>query len=142
MTNNRFWWRVKVACGAGLIASLIFHFLSLGGAEIVPRWLAQLTVIAGGLVAIYHSRLLTYAKRRGETLVTRGGLYPWIRHPMYTGDMILYAGLALLAPGMISTALAVAGWYALWRQAMVEDTESLQAHGAAFADWQSRTRLL
>ena len=117
-------------------------FLSPGGSEILPRWLAQSVVLCGGLTTIYHSRLLTYAKRRGETLVTRGGLYRWVRHPMYTGDMILYAGLALLAPGLISALLAVAGCYALVRQAQVEDRESLREHGEAFAAWQAHTRLL
>ena len=142
MSNSRFWWRVKVACGAGLIAYLVAHFLSWGGPEIVHRWFAQSIVLCGGLITIYHSRLLTYAKRRGETLVTGGGLYRWIRHPMYTGDMILYLGMALLAPGVISALLAIVGCYALFRQAQVEDGESLRDHGDAFAAWQAQTRLL
>jgi protein-S-isoprenylcysteine O-methyltransferase Ste14 len=141
---DKFWWRIKVACGAALIINLVIYYLVPASAEIVPRPLAQALAVAGGAVTIFHHGLLKRARRDGDipTLVTRGGLFHWIRHPMYTGDLLLYTGLTLLAPGNISVALLMLGSLALYKQARVEDAFLHALHGDAFLDWQRRTRLL
>ncbi len=144
MGPDKFWWRIKVACGAALIAVLAAHYLGPGGADLVPRLLAQTLVVGGGLITLFHHRLIRRAGRNagGAALVTRGGLFHWIRHPMYTGDLLLYTGLALLAPGIASGAFLALGAFALYKQAQVEDDYLLAHHGDLFRDWQARTRLL
>lgn len=144
MGPDKFWWRVKVGCGAALIANLVVCFLVTGTAEIVPRLLAQTIAVVGGTITVFHHRLLRRARRNdgAPKLVTRGGLFPWIRHPMYTGDLLLYAGLALLAPGTVSVGLLLLGVFALYKQARVEDAFLLALHGDRFLDWQRSTRLL
>ncbi len=144
MGQDKSWWRVKVACGALLIINLVVHFLGPAGAESVPRLLAQTVAIGGGVITIFHHFLIRRARRTrpAPALVTQGGLFNWIRHPMYTGDLLLYTGLTLLAPTAVSAALLALGILALYKQARVEDAHLLALHGDAFRDWQARTRLL
>lgn len=144
MGPEKFWWRIKVACGAALILNAVIHFLGPAGAGIVPRLLAQTVAVGGGIITLFHHRLLRRARgsNGAATLLTRGGLFNWIRHPMYTGDLLLYTGLTLLAPNSVSVLLLVLGAFALYRQARAEDAYLLSVHGEAFSAWQARTRLL
>ena len=144
MGPEKFWWRIKVACGAALILHVVVYFLGPAGTGIVPRLLAQTVAVGGGAITLYHHRLLRRARgpNGAAALVTRGGLFNWIRHPMYTGDLLLYAGLTLLAPDVVSVSLLLLGAIALYQQARAEDAYLLSVHGDTFSAWQARTRLL
>lgn len=62
---------------------------------------------------------------------------------MYLGDMVLYLGLALLAPGWGSGICLLLGWSALILQARAEDAYLSARFGSDFDAWASRTgRLL
>lgn len=45
MGPDRTWWRVKVGCGVGLIASLFFYYLGETPPPQVPRVLSQVLII-------------------------------------------------------------------------------------------------
>jgi protein-S-isoprenylcysteine O-methyltransferase Ste14 len=142
----RFWWRIKVAAGAALIALLCSHFL-LGFPQAllgVPRWLAQAVVLTGGAITLWHHRILVRGRggdNPGE-LVEGGGLYRLIRHPMYLGDCLLYIGMGLLVPSLVSTVLVVIGCAALITQAKAEDRYLANRFGESFSSWQQRSGLL
>ena len=142
----RFWWRIKVAAGAALIALLCSHFL-LGFPQVlldVPRWLAQAVVLTGGAITLWHHRILvrgTGGESPGE-LVAVGGLYRLIRHPMYLGDCLLYMGMGLLVPNLVSALLVAIGCAALIAQAKAEDRYLAARFGESFSSWQQRSGLL
>ena len=139
------WWRLKVTVGASLIVCLVAYYLGEAKPDFVPRWAAQAVIFLGGGLTLYHAALLKRARRHSHgrpVLLTRGGLYAWVRHPMYTGDLVLYLGLTLLAPGIVSIALFLVGSYALFRQSLVEDQQLRKQHGDVFNDWRQRTWLL
>ena len=98
----RLWWCIKVGAGAALIALLCAHYL-MGMPQVtldIPRWLAQALVLTGGIKTLLHHRIVAgaCAGNQPARLVDSGGLYGWVRHPMYLGDCLLYAGMGLLVP--------------------------------------------
>jgi protein-S-isoprenylcysteine O-methyltransferase Ste14 len=102
-------------------------------------------VVTGGLVTILHYGLLRRSNRRlarPGRLVTRGGLFARVRHPMYLGDGVVYAGLALLAPGPVTLVVFVAGIAGILGQARVEDGWLSRRFGRQHARWRERTGLL
>jgi len=142
----RLWWRVKIAAGAALIALLFGHFVfDLPAADAsFPREVAQLLAVAGGLFTIWHHRILAMAVEEGcpTRLVNTGGCYPFIRHPMYLGDLVLYLGLALLVPALVTAVLAAVGAVALMLQARAEDRYLARHYGDAFDRWRRNSGLL
>lgn len=143
----RAWWRVKICCGALLITLLVDHYIF----GILPRDLylptlpGQLLAIAGGLLTLYHHHLLGRARDGSDTpteLISTGGLYPILRHPMYSGDCLLYLGLFLMAPKPAGLAILLLGWLALTLQARAEDRYLAERFGDAFCEWRRRSGLL
>jgi protein-S-isoprenylcysteine O-methyltransferase Ste14 len=146
MAAPRFWWRIKVGVGAALIALLCTHFLSDAPKAAVqfPRWLAQALVLTGGLTTLLHHRIVAgaCAGNQPARLVDSGGLYSWVRHPMYLGDCLLYVGLGLLVPHPLSALLVAVGCAALVLQARAEDGHMATLFGEPFRRWQQRSGLL
>jgi protein-S-isoprenylcysteine O-methyltransferase Ste14 len=143
----KFWWRAKVTAGAGLIVWLCIVFIVLPPEKypLVPQFFAQVIAVSGGCITLWHYRILGPGSRKWaqpETLVSRGGLYSFIRHPMYLGDAVLYLGLALLGSGWPAWFLLAFGWLALFLQARTEDRLMNSAFGDEFATWRSKTGLL
>jgi protein-S-isoprenylcysteine O-methyltransferase Ste14 len=145
-TAPRLWWRIKVGAGAALIALLCAHYL-LGLPQVtldIPRWLAQALVLTGGITTLLHHRIVAgaCAGNQPARLVDSGGLYGWVRHPMYLGDCLLYVGMGLLVPHPLSTLLVAIGCTALVLQARAEDVHMAALFGEPFRCWQQRSGLL
>lgn len=142
-----FWWNTKVVCGALLIALLIdcysFGFipLLLSGYE-GP---GQVLVISGGAAFVLHYRI-NRARTRTITapraLVREGGLYRYVRHPMYLADVVMYLGFALMAPSVLSAAIYLIAVVALYRQALVEDRFVASLFPEEHEAWSAKTGLL
>ena len=138
------WW-LKVACGTGLIVNLCVRYVIAPETPLFPPLPGQLLAISGGLCSLYHGYILRRAigdRKEPARLVTRGGLFPYIRHPMYAGDALLYLGLALLAPGLASLLMLLLGWLGLYRQARAEDRYLAQRFQGGFEAWRRDSRLL
>ena len=137
---ERMWWRIKIVVGSVLIALLIEKY-TLGSWAVMWQpsvWPGQLLTIVGGACAIWHYRLLRHAAGcidDPQLLVTGGGLYSRIRHPMYLGDCIMYLGLFMLAPGLPGLVLLCVGWFALGRQSDAEDSAMKNAFPSAYEAW-------
>lgn len=75
--------------------------------------------------------------------VVESGPYRLVRHPMYTGFIVMYLGLALLcgsALALLGAALMTTG---LWLKARLEEQFLSEELGArAYADYQARTPML
>jgi len=141
------WWALKVAMGAVLIALMAERFL-LGA---LPAWPGPPTLVGQAFVALGSGLAIGHylgLKRRHRNLSRPGalttgfGLYRYLRHPMYLGDLFVFAGLALLASGPLAITCLFLGAYAVRRQAYVEDRYMAGRFGAAHARWCERTGLL
>jgi protein-S-isoprenylcysteine O-methyltransferase Ste14 len=142
------WWAVKVLAGATLIA--------YSCAALVLEWRARSnagnTVIAGqGLVLVgagihlWHYAILKRHARNlagPVRLVTTGGLFGRVRHPMYLGDMIWAAGFGVLAADLVAAALCVLCWIAIPLQCRHEDRAMASAFGQEHALWARHARAL
>lgn len=143
----KFWWRIKIACGAALIAIVVdqFVFHLLGDGLWLPIILGQAIAVTGGAITIYHHYILGKASNNPalpEDLVVSGGLYRVLRHPMYTGDCILYLGLFILAAKPLGLAFLLLGWLALTLQAKAEDCYLEARFGEQFDQWRQHSGLL
>lgn len=142
----RLGWRIKVAAGLALIAALCGHALLGVPAAWAspPRLPAQVLAVAGGLLTLWHYRFLSAARATGRAgqLVTRGGLFYCVRHPMYLGDCLLYLGLFLLAPHPVTALIAAVGIAALVAQSRAEDAYMAGLFPDEFAAWHARSGLL
>ncbi|GAA3545432.1 phosphatidylethanolamine N-methyltransferase family protein [Amycolatopsis ultiminotia] len=114
-------WVVVGLTLSATLAATVFEFLLPAGSALrfsspgIPGW-AQVTglgVMCAGLVLRGCSVLVlgkafrtTVEVDRGQRVVTRGP-YRWVRHPSYTGVLLLAAGYGLAAGNWLSFALTV-----------------------------------
>ncbi len=140
-----FHWCLKVLIGFVLIGHFVvlsFHPDWLPALFRVPYPLFLTLVLAGGGFAIWHHLIMKRARRLAAgqpVLVCAGGLFARIRHPIYLGDMVLYAGLAVYPATAVSMVLLIIAVWALYRQAMREDAEMAEMFGQQHAAWRART---
>lgn len=140
------WWWLKL----GLNSSLILLVICLGftGRMVVSSSgfiFGQLLVILGAVINLYHYAILKRAAgglQHPGQLVTRGGLLPWVRHPMYLGEMLLIIGLVLMAWHWIALLLALCSIIFMVILCRSED----DAMGRLFPDehaiWKKKSRML
>jgi protein-S-isoprenylcysteine O-methyltransferase Ste14 len=72
-------------------------------------------------------------------LVTTG-LYAHMRHPIYTGVLLLACGAAAVTADLLSIAVAVASLIGLPVQARLEEDFLTAQYGAAYTEYAQRTR--
>ena len=124
------WWVVKVLAGLSLVAQLgLDVWWNWGTLFESSQWAAQLTVGLGFVLVCWHYVLLKGSTRdisRPQSLVTQGGLYGLVRHPMYLGDLVVILGLGLMVPTVFSVLVVGLSWVALLRLSRFED--NLMAH--------------
>ncbi|MGF1453715.1 MAG: methyltransferase family protein [Opitutales bacterium] len=104
---------------------------------------AVAVAIAGAAINLWHYRLLKVAGKAEAptTLVTQGGLWPFVRHPMYLGEGLLMLALAVMARGP-SIYLMFVGWIAIVRLALAEDRAMGERFPQAHVKWRQRAGLL
>ncbi|MGK0374679.1 MAG: protein-S-isoprenylcysteine O-methyltransferase Ste14 [Arenicella sp.] len=144
--HSIYWWSIKVACGAILIASLFIGVLyELSPWFSSPRVFAQMLVIVGGLSAIFHYlhiKSFNSKFERPDTLVTEQGLFKYVRHPMYLSDCLTYSGLFLLFPTIPTAMVLVVGVVALLKQSKIEDRYLAARFDQQFSGWRKRSKLI
>ncbi|WP_211317044.1 methyltransferase family protein [Arenicella xantha] len=137
---------MKVVCGTVIIASLFL--MSLYGVPTlfsVPRHYAQFLVLSGGALTLWHYLILKRNDRNVQNpyiLMEARGLFRWVRHPMYCGDILSYTGLVLLAPNLVTVVVLLLSYLALIKQARVEDQFLAKRFGKRYSRWQCQTGLL
>lgn len=135
-------WCLKVILGLALMAQTLLAVTAPAQVPAlfrIPYPLFLALVLAGGGTALGH---YAWLKRADGALVTGAGLYRFVRHPMYLGDALLYAGFALYpatVPGLFAYGAAL---IALVRLGGAEDASLAARHGLCHAQWRSRTGLL
>jgi len=140
---------VIAACNAGSYALAVTFALVVPGTTIRPArpavFACGLTVtLAGAAIRWYAIRTLadafstTVAVERDHSVVETGP-YRWVRHPSYTGGMLMFLGLALALTNWLSL-LAVGGVAVGYGYRIrVEEHALCDELGAAYAAYAERT---
>jgi methanethiol S-methyltransferase len=111
-------------------------------AQVVPlklwRLLAAATVITTGLVLVVRGHLAQSRQQPGSDLTTHG-IYRWLRHPQYTGCMLIMLGVFAIWPELINALLlfGFGGLYVVW--AIAEDRALARVYGQAWLQYAQRT---
>lgn len=140
-----FWWKIKVVCSFLLIAGIFERYLSdlADPVFVLPDNLPRCLVIIGGAIFIVHYFMLKKHNPAGlQALVTGKGLYKYIRHPMYLGDLIMYTGFALFFPHWVTAIILGVACYALYRQAGAEDVYLSGRFAKEHKAWVESTSLI
>jgi protein-S-isoprenylcysteine O-methyltransferase Ste14 len=110
-------------------------------AGLVIIW-AGLAVRIWAVVALGRAFRTTVEVDQGQAVVTRGP-YRWVRHPSYTGLLLIAAGFGLAFstwPGLILCIVLPA--VAVRNRIKVEETELTRVLGEPYRSYQLRTRRL
>ena len=142
-----FWWYTKVGLGAVLVAGIVARFgfnVKLHTLS-VPIGLGQALVCLGVGIYFYHYLILKRRFKRlssPDQLEHGSGLYRWVRHPMYFGDLIYYTGMALMWPGWPAFLIWSCAAVAVHQQAKEEDNWCAKQFPQEHEEWKARSHLL
>lgn len=124
---------VKIAILAGIIVQTMTHELFPLSAGSAALQMAGLGIYTIGLLTAVIARFqlgrnwsdIEKAQVQGDHAVVAHGLYRWVRHPIYTGDVLLLIGLelALNSAGVFAAAALV---FYVRQQAIREERTLLQ----------------
>ncbi len=110
---------------------------------VVSLSIAQGFILAGAIIDVIHYRLL----RKGsgcigfpEKLVSEGGLFSYIRHPMYLGELLMMLGFTLWIGDLLSGLLFFIVAYSLFCQALHEEKILENQFPEDFLTWKKRTK--
>jgi protein-S-isoprenylcysteine O-methyltransferase Ste14 len=137
-TFFQFTFRLTGAAPAALTQSLIpAAFRNAAAVAAVVVSLVGYGIAAWAVLSLGRSFSLLVAVRT----VVHGGAYRRVRHPMYLGYLLLFAGLLLAAPSVLSLALSTMYLVLTVYRARLEE-EALGRHSAAYRDYAARTGFL
>jgi protein-S-isoprenylcysteine O-methyltransferase Ste14 len=107
----------------------------------VVMWLG-LAVRAWAVVALGQAFRTTVEVDTDQPVVTRGP-YRWVRHPSYTGLLLLMAGVGLAVGSWVGLLICVLvpGW-AILRRIRVEEAELGRVLGEPYQAYRRHTRRL
>ncbi len=105
---------------------------------------AGLFVVAAGVGLVIAAQTQMGAAWRlgvdpeADELVHRG-LFRRVRHPIYSGFGLVFAGAALVAPAWPVGGVSIVGWAALFAEARLEERALLERFGPTYAAYLRRT---
>lgn len=113
-----------------------------------PVYAAGLGLAMAGAILCIHSRFLlgrnwsaTVQLKQDHELI-QDGAYRFVRHPIYTGFLLLFLGNALMVGdwrGLLALAIV---FVSFWRKLRLEEKWLLQHFGVAYQDYRQRTKAL
>ncbi|MFC9436709.1 methyltransferase family protein [Nocardia sp. NPDC057030] len=145
---------VIVVAAAATLALFVADFLpadsvfQFPGAHL-PWQIAGTAIMWLGLVVriwaivVLGSSFRTTVEVDSDQAVVDRGPYRWVRHPSYTGILLVMVGLGLAAANWISLVVAVAlPIYALGRRIDVEEKALVETLGRAYEEYRTSTKRL
>jgi protein-S-isoprenylcysteine O-methyltransferase Ste14 len=136
------------------VASLVAFFVAFRApAAAMPHrvamfWLGLAIFTAGSLLRRHCFRVLgryfTFdVQVQADQPVIESGAYRWIRHPSYSGGILMFAGIGLALGNWLSFALLVIAIPALYAYRIrTEERALLSQLGQPYADYMRRTKRL
>jgi protein-S-isoprenylcysteine O-methyltransferase Ste14 len=137
-----------IAYAAAILASLALRNQAgwmLGGWHLVTgeiiAW-AGLAIRIWSIVVLGRSFRLTVEVDSDQAIVDRGP-YRWVRHPSYTGLLILAIGFGIALGNWLSLAILVLlPPIVILRRIRVEEAQLVAVMGQPYVDYRARTKLL
>ena len=120
--------------------SFIWH-LSTFLAAFVP--LVVRLALAGvslglGFLLMGFSHKAIFRERRDFLEIIDTGVYAWVRHPMYLGSLLVYAGFFLSTLSLVSLGVGI-GIFALYdKMATYEENNLTERFGSAYVAYKQR----
>jgi len=130
----------------------IFHTLLIDGPFLLPFWVA---LIIGIFFILMRFLLEWHLHKAGFDEIGHGlgiymvfpedgssvtsDIYSYIRHPMYTGDMFLAIGLALIKNNLLAIIIALISFIPFIIGAMMEDRELIRRLGEPHRQYINKT---
>ncbi len=138
-----FWW-VKVGA---TIALLLYSCEALFTKWIppIPLWIGQVVAVTFFILYMWNYIVLKRQVRKVQdplTLVTSGGLWGLVRHPMYLADLLWTFGIALMISDWIGYLLWLIIAAAVVSTARDEDRFLAARFPGEHAKWRNHTKLL
>jgi protein-S-isoprenylcysteine O-methyltransferase Ste14 len=146
----------KGSTGIIVLASWIGMFAGFGVAGMQPFvllrgqkiWFAAgLAIMLAGTALRRHCwRVLGKhftgdVKAAADQPVIEDGAYRWVRHPSYTGGILMYLGTGLALTDWLSVVIIVgSGMLAYWYRVRVEERALLGHIGSRYEDYMRRTK--
>lgn len=127
-------WTIAIA------GTVIPMFLHPGGTGLVPEAIsgsvasAGVLVTSAGLLALGHSFGVVPSNRG----VVSGGIYRWVRHPLYAGYFITHVGFCLANATTGNLLIWIAG--DAFQLVRISYEERLLAQDVAYREYQARVR--
>jgi protein-S-isoprenylcysteine O-methyltransferase Ste14 len=110
-------------------------------AGLIVMWLG-LALRAWAIFTLGSAFRTTVEVEPGQTVVSHGP-YARIRHPSYTGLLLILAGYGLVLGNWLSLATCVVlPWPAVWQRIRVEEAELTRVLGDSYRRYQARTKRL
>lgn len=146
-TPPMFWWIIKIACGFLLIAGIFVRYFAYSSIPLflTSDFIGQGLVVLGGVTHIYHYLLIKKYNALiivPGSLITKRGLYKYVRHPMYLSDMIMYTGFVFIMPHWITFIILIIAFFSLYKQAKAEDFYMSGLFNKEFKIWADDTKLI
>lgn len=142
-------WLVVLGNYVGTIAGFVAAFRVRDAAMPHPLamfWLGIAVLISGSLLRRHCFRVLgeyfTYdVQTRAEQPVIETGAYRWVRHPSYTGGILMFAGLGVALGNWASLAIFVVTVLAVYAYRVKKEEQVLVAElGHRYREYMARTK--
>jgi protein-S-isoprenylcysteine O-methyltransferase Ste14 len=115
----RFLPNAKVLTAVGLIIEFVFLFLAVWARQLLGRnW--------SGAVAI-----------KVDQALIRSGPYNFVRHPIYSGMLGAYLGIAIISGEVHALLGLILACFAYWRKIRIEEQYLSTVFGSAYVDYQA-----
>jgi protein-S-isoprenylcysteine O-methyltransferase len=142
---------ISLSISAGMTVACMFAFSGKGAFRHARGWelAGLLLLVAGAAIRMHAIRILgkTFTSRvtilQGQALI-RDGLYRFVRHPSYLGEIVILIGFgALMANGVSLVAAPLFATVALLLRIRLEERALAEHFGQAYEDYRRGTwRLL
>jgi len=142
---------VVVTFGGLLVAisaiALVYSLAGPGAIGASPATAAQATLgialfLVGLAVVVAAQRAMGASLRLGipseDTALVEGGLYAFVRNPIFTGMLLAFAGVVTMAPAPATALLWLAGAASIAWQVREEERHLLARHGDAYRRYAAR----
>ena len=134
------------------IVFILFFFI----VWILDSFMLRITALSNGVISILITVLIgvvflimgVYLIRTSHSVVFKPeeikiidtGVYGWVRHPMYLGELLFLLGLAITTFSLLSVVVWAAFFVFLDRMATFEEKELTRIMGQQYVDYRKRVR--
>lgn len=134
------------------IVFILFFFI----VWILDSFMLRITALSNGVISILITVLIgvvflimgVYLIRTSHSVVFNPeeikiidtGVYGWVRHPMYLGELLFLLGLAITTFSLLSVVVWAAFFVFLDRMATFEEKDLTRIMGQQYVDYRKRVR--